>query len=74
MKLKAYPATPIFCKRIDVRNPEGDSIALVNCDTSIKWNGHIELFASDVKQVVIIAENFNLFYQNIEKQITDEIQ
>jgi hypothetical protein len=67
MKLKAYPPTPIYPKRIEVRNHEGDNIALVNCDSSIQWNGHIELYPSDIKQVLTIAENFNLFYQNIKE-------
>jgi hypothetical protein len=67
--------TLIFCKpeptneneptRIICSDTNGDKIATVYCDQAVKFVGAVTLQLSELTQIKTIAENFWLFYDNL---------
>lgn len=64
MKLTAKKSTAETSHCIEVEH-EGEPLATVFCDTSIKWLTSAELPVALVQEVVTIAMNFKLIYYNL---------
>ncbi len=64
MKLKALPESKTQPRRIHVEME--NSFAMVYIDSQIEFSGE-GLYPTQLKELLIIAENFKLFYENIDK-------
>lgn len=64
MKLKALPESKTQPRRIHVDMET--SFAMVYIDGQIEFSGE-GLYPTQLKELLIIAENFKLFYDNVPK-------
>jgi hypothetical protein len=65
MKLIPYPSNEVFAKRIKVFI-EGTNVATITCDGCVQFAEFYDFGPEQLRQILYIAENFNLFYQNIK--------
>lgn len=66
LKLSKLPSSEINAKAIKLTNENGIEIGLVVVDGFFVPGEGIEFSASDLKQVVVIQENFWIFWENIK--------
>lgn len=74
MKLKALLPTDTKSKRIMVSDTDAKQLAMIHCDRAIQFNGSHEFYPEDIDKIGTIANNFQLFYQNIISKEDDNQQ
>jgi hypothetical protein len=66
LKLVAFNTNTTQPKRILVLNSKDERIADVFCDTETEFST-VPVNIDAIKQIVTIAENFNLFWHNLNR-------
>lgn len=66
MKLKKINETDVQCKAITVHYEKGNkAIGLILCSGEFVPVDGTGLFPNELREILLISENFNLFYNNI---------
>lgn len=65
LELTGYPESKMEPKKIVVTDCKGDVVAQIYIDGEISINGRFT-YPAMLKQFIMIAENFQLFYENVE--------
>lgn len=63
--LTGYPESTLEPKKIVVTDVKGDVVAQIYIDGEISIHGRYT-YPAMLKQFILIAENFQLFYENVE--------
>ena len=66
MKMYRQKETAIYPKGISLFTEKNDPIGTVFCDGSFRPSPGLEYYPNELKEILTIAENFNLMFNNLK--------
>jgi len=63
--LKKLPSDTLQCKSIQVKRTTGEPLGIILTSGEYLPVDGVELYTNDIRTILNVCENFNLFYENL---------